>query len=177
MSAAISASGTATLTRCSARMSSNTSPMWETSASNSSSAVSGLSASASGMVASGGGAVLGDLVDQDHDRYRPQVFGQLALFADKEEEKRRDRIITAVVRLGRAAGIYLEICGQRFGFELGKGITMLRAQLTGRTAHRVNDEISASMAFGDIAPDAALAAIQIPAETRGLAVAGDFTGG
>ncbi|MFF7237207.1 FtsK/SpoIIIE domain-containing protein [Streptomyces collinus] len=105
---------------------------------------------------------------------------ELALFANKEEEKRRDRIITALVRLaqlGRAAGIYLEICGQRFGSELGKGITMLRAQLTGRTAHRVNDETSANMAFGDISPDAVLAAIQIPAELRGLAVAGDSTGG
>ncbi|MFI0234369.1 FtsK/SpoIIIE domain-containing protein [Streptomyces sp. NPDC017086] len=105
---------------------------------------------------------------------------ELALYANKEEEKRRDRIITALVRLaqlGRAAGIYLEICGQRFGSELGKGITMLRAQLTGRTAHRVNDETSANMAFGDIAPDAVLAAIQIPAEMRGLAIAGDSSGG
>ncbi|MFF3911221.1 FtsK/SpoIIIE domain-containing protein [Streptomyces sp. NPDC001848] len=105
---------------------------------------------------------------------------ELALFTTKEEEKRRDRIITALVRLaqlGRAAGIYLEICGQRFGSELGKGITMLRAQLTGRTAHRVNDETSANMAFGDIAPDAVLAAIQIPAEMRGVAIAGDSTGG
>jgi S-DNA-T family DNA segregation ATPase FtsK/SpoIIIE len=105
---------------------------------------------------------------------------ELALFTTKDEEKRRDRIITALVRLaqlGRAAGIYLEICGQRFGSELGKGITMLRAQLTGRTAHRVNDETSANMAFGDISPDAVLAAIQIPAETRGLAIAGDSSGG
>ncbi|MER5375995.1 FtsK/SpoIIIE domain-containing protein [Streptomyces sp. NPDC002553] len=105
---------------------------------------------------------------------------ELALFADKEEEKRRDRIITALVRLaqlGRAAGIYLEICGQRFGSELGKGITMLRAQLTGRTAHRVNDETSANMAFGDISPDAVLAAIQIPAEMRGIAITGDSSGG
>ncbi|MGW7382689.1 FtsK/SpoIIIE domain-containing protein [Streptomyces sp. NPDC054794] len=105
---------------------------------------------------------------------------ELALFASKEEEKRRDRIITALVRLaqlGRAAGIYLEICGQRFGSELGKGITMLRAQLTGRTAHRVNDETSANMAFGDISPDAVLAAIQIPAEMRGVAIAGNSTGG
>ncbi|MFD5815077.1 FtsK/SpoIIIE domain-containing protein [Streptomyces sp. NPDC127038] len=105
---------------------------------------------------------------------------ELALYASKDEEKRRDRIITALVRLaqlGRAAGIYLEICGQRFGSELGKGITMLRAQLTGRTAHRVNDETSANMAFGDISPDAVLAAIQIPAETRGIAIAGDSSGG
>ncbi|MFD7473354.1 FtsK/SpoIIIE domain-containing protein [Streptomyces sp. NPDC059837] len=105
---------------------------------------------------------------------------ELALYANKEEEKRRDRIITALVRLaqlGRAAGIYLEICGQRFGSELGKGITMLRAQLTGRTAHRVNDETSANMAFGDISPDAVLAAIQIPTETPGIAVTGDSSGG
>ncbi|MFF4572484.1 FtsK/SpoIIIE domain-containing protein [Streptomyces sp. NPDC001410] len=105
---------------------------------------------------------------------------ELAVFANKEEEKRRDRIITALARLaqlGRAAGIYLEICGQRFGSELGKGITMLRAQLTGRTAHRVNDESSANMAFGDIAPDAVLAAIQIPTDMPGVAITGDSTGG
>jgi S-DNA-T family DNA segregation ATPase FtsK/SpoIIIE len=105
---------------------------------------------------------------------------ELALFSTKEEEKRRDRIITALTRLaqlGRAAGIYLEICGQRFGSELGKGITMLRAQLTCRTAHRVNDESSANMAFGDIAPDAVLAAVQISPDTPGLAVAGDSSGG
>ncbi|WP_327349841.1 FtsK/SpoIIIE domain-containing protein [Streptomyces sp. NBC_01321] len=105
---------------------------------------------------------------------------ELALFSSKDEEKRRDRIITALVRLaqlGRAAGIYLEICGQRFGSELGKGITMLRAQLTGRTAHRVNDESSANMAFGDISPDAVLAAIQIPTEAPGIAVTGDSSGG
>lgn len=105
---------------------------------------------------------------------------ELALSPTKADEPRRDRIITALVRLaqlGRAAGIYLEICGQRFGSELGKGITMLRAQLTARTAHRVNDETSANMAFGDIAPDAVLAAISIPTDTPGLAVTGDSTGG
>ncbi|WP_031169595.1 FtsK/SpoIIIE domain-containing protein [Streptomyces durhamensis] len=104
---------------------------------------------------------------------------ELAL-STKKNDPRRDRIIKALVRLaqlGRAAGIYLEICGQRFGSELGDGITMLRAQLTGRTAHRVNDETSAKMAFGDISPDAVLAAIQIPAGLRGLAVAGDSSGG
>ncbi|MFE5484522.1 FtsK/SpoIIIE domain-containing protein [Streptomyces sp. NPDC056527] len=121
----------------------------------------------------------------DHLRPTPIVLlvdevAELALFATKEEEKRRDRIITALVRLaqlGRAAGIYLEICGQRFGSELGKGITMLRAQLTGRTAHRVNDETSANMAFGDVSPDAVLATIQIRTDRPGTAVAGDSSGG
>ncbi|MFD7262905.1 FtsK/SpoIIIE domain-containing protein [Streptomyces sp. NPDC059874] len=105
---------------------------------------------------------------------------ELALAAGKAEEARRDRIVTDLVRLaqlGRAAGIHLEICGQRFGSELGKGITMLRAQLTGRTAHRVNDETSANMAFGDISPDAVLAAVQIDKDRPGTAVAGDSSGG
>ncbi|WP_329121012.1 FtsK/SpoIIIE domain-containing protein [Streptomyces sp. NBC_01353] len=121
----------------------------------------------------------------DHLRPVPIVVlvdevAELALFTTKDEEKRRDRIITALARLaqlGRAAGIYLEICGQRFGSELGKGITMLRAQLGVRTAHRVNDETSANMAFGDIAPDAALATVQIPVEYPGLAITGDASGG
>ncbi|WP_328962364.1 FtsK/SpoIIIE domain-containing protein [Streptomyces virginiae] len=105
---------------------------------------------------------------------------ELALAANKAEEARRDRIVTDLIRLsqlGRAAGIHLEICGQRFGSELGKGITMLRAQLTGRTAHRVNDETSANMAFGDISPDAVLAAVQIDRDRPGTAVAGDSSGG
>jgi S-DNA-T family DNA segregation ATPase FtsK/SpoIIIE len=104
---------------------------------------------------------------------------ELAL-STKKNDPRRDRIIRALVRLaqlGRAAGVYLEICGQRFGSELGDGITMLRAQLTGRTAHRVNDQSSANMAFGDIAPDAVLAAIQIPTDMPGVAITGDSTGG
>ncbi|MFI0711683.1 FtsK/SpoIIIE domain-containing protein [Streptomyces inhibens] len=130
--------------------------------------------------------IAADIWDLAEDLRPPPVVvlvdevAELALFASREEEKRRDRIITALVRLaqlGRAAGIYLEICGQRFGSELGKGITMLRAQLTGRTAHRVNDETSANMAFGDISPDAVLAAIQIPTDAPGIAVAGDSTGG
>lgn len=54
---------------------------------------------------------------------------------------------------------------------------MLRAQLTGRTAHRVNDETSANMAFGDISPDAVLAAVQIDKDRPGTAVAGDSSGG
>ncbi|GAA2438731.1 FtsK/SpoIIIE domain-containing protein [Streptomyces glaucus] len=105
---------------------------------------------------------------------------ELFLAASKEDEKRRDAMVTKLIRLaqlGRAAGIYLEVCGQRFGAELGKGATMLRAQLTGRVCHRVNDETSANMALGDIAPEAALAATSIPAERPGIAIAGDSSGG
>ncbi|MGW2727309.1 FtsK/SpoIIIE domain-containing protein [Streptomyces sp. NPDC001494] len=105
---------------------------------------------------------------------------ELFLAASKDDEKRRDAMVTKLIRLaqlGRAAGIYLEVCGQRFGAELGKGATMLRAQLTGRVCHRVNDETSANMALGDIAPEAVLAATSIPAERPGVAVIGDSSGG
>ncbi|MEU9605080.1 FtsK/SpoIIIE domain-containing protein [Streptomyces sp. NPDC048057] len=105
---------------------------------------------------------------------------ELFLVATRKDEERRDEMVTHLIRLaqlGRAAGMYLEVCGQRFGAELGKGATMLRAQLTGRVCHRVNDEASAKMALGDIAPEAVGAACTIAPELPGLAVAGDTSGG
>lgn len=54
---------------------------------------------------------------------------------------------------------------------------MLRAQLSGRVCHRVNDEPSAKMALGDIAPEAVGAACAIAPERPGMAVAGDTSGG
>ncbi|MGW7031927.1 FtsK/SpoIIIE domain-containing protein [Streptomyces xanthophaeus] len=105
---------------------------------------------------------------------------ELFLIASKADEKRRDQMVTQLVRLaqlGRAAAIYLEICGQRFGSELGTGATALRAQLTGRVAHRVNDEASAKMALGDISLRAVGAATSIAAERPGTAVIGLITGG
>ncbi|MFD9055251.1 FtsK/SpoIIIE domain-containing protein [Streptomyces albidoflavus] len=121
----------------------------------------------------------------DHERPVPVVLfvdevAELFLVATKKDEERRDEMVTQLIRLahlGRAAGIYLEVCGQRFGAELGKGATMLRAQLTGRVCHRVNDEASAKMALGDIAPEAVSAACAIAPERPGLAVAGDTSGG
>ncbi|WP_443054331.1 FtsK/SpoIIIE domain-containing protein [Streptomyces sp. IBSBF 2435] len=105
---------------------------------------------------------------------------ELLLIPSTAEKKRRERIITALIRLGqlaRAAGIYLEVCGQRFGSELGDGVTMLRAQLTGRVCHRVNDEASAKMAFGDIAPEALASVLAIAPDQPGVAVAADTSGG
>ncbi|MFJ8800992.1 FtsK/SpoIIIE domain-containing protein [Streptomyces sp. NPDC102487] len=121
----------------------------------------------------------------DDERPPPIVLfvdevAELFLVASRKDEERRDEMVTQLIRLaqlGRAAGIYLEICGQRFGAELGKGATMLRAQLTGRVCHRVNDEASAKMALGDIAPEAVGVAAAIPAERPGLAVSGDTSGG
>ncbi|WP_416981396.1 FtsK/SpoIIIE domain-containing protein [Streptomyces sp. T028] len=121
----------------------------------------------------------------EHQRPVPVVLfvdevAELFLVATKKDEERRDEMVTQLIRLaqlGRAAGIYLEVCGQRFGAELGKGATMLRAQLTGRVCHRVNDEASAKMALGDISPEAVMAACAIAPELPGLAVAGDTSGG
>ena len=105
---------------------------------------------------------------------------ELFFTATSADEKRRDLLVMGLIRLaqlGRAAGVFLEVCGQRFGSELGKGATMLRAQLTGRVCHRVNDEASAKMALADISPAAVLAATQIPANRPGMAVVGDLSGG
>ncbi|GAA4907888.1 FtsK/SpoIIIE domain-containing protein [Streptomyces coeruleoprunus] len=105
---------------------------------------------------------------------------ELFLTAVKKDEERRDRMVMQMIRLAqmaRAVGIYLEVCGQRFGSELGKGATMLRAQLTGRVVHRVNDKQTAEMGLGDIAPDAVVAVTTIPPDRPGVAVAGDSSGG
>jgi S-DNA-T family DNA segregation ATPase FtsK/SpoIIIE len=105
---------------------------------------------------------------------------ELFLISSRKDEERRERIVTALVRLAqmaRAVGIYLEICAQRFGSELGKGATMLRAQLTGRVVHRVNDKQTAEMGLADVAPDAVPVASLIPMDRPGTAVAADSTGG
>ncbi|MFF4504614.1 FtsK/SpoIIIE domain-containing protein [Streptomyces sp. NPDC001401] len=107
-------------------------------------------------------------------------IAELFLISRKEDEDRRTRIVTALIRLAqmaRAVGIYLEICGQRFGSDLGKGATMLRAQLTGRVVHRVNDKETAEMGLKDVAPTAVPSACVIPANRPGLAVATDAAGG
>ncbi|WP_446037306.1 FtsK/SpoIIIE domain-containing protein [Streptomyces sp. SID1143] len=105
---------------------------------------------------------------------------ELFLVSAKKDEERRDRMVQHLVRLAqmaRAVGIYLEVCGQRFGSELGKGATMLRAQLTGRVVHRVNDLQTAEMGLKDIAPDALQAVTKIRPDRPGTAVAGDTSGG
>ncbi|MFG3274472.1 FtsK/SpoIIIE domain-containing protein [Streptomyces luteogriseus] len=105
---------------------------------------------------------------------------ELFLISSKKDEERRERIVTALIRLAqmaRAIGIHLEICGQRFGSDLGKGATMLRAQLTGRVVHRVNDKQTAEMGLADVAPDAVPAASLIPMNRPGTAVAADPSGG
>ncbi|GAA2269332.1 conjugal transfer protein TraS [Streptomyces ruber] len=105
---------------------------------------------------------------------------ELILISSKKDEERRERIVTGLIRLAqmaRAVGIHLEICGQRFGSDLGKGATMLRAQLTGRVVHRVNDKQTAEMGLADVAPDSVAVASLIPMERPGTAVVADASGG
>ncbi|MFD7164905.1 FtsK/SpoIIIE domain-containing protein [Streptomyces violascens] len=107
-------------------------------------------------------------------------IAELFLIACRVDAERRDRMVTQLIRLAqlaRAVGIYLEICGQRFGSELGKGATALRAQLTGRVVHRCNDKQTAEMGLGDINDLAVVAATSIPDDRRGTAIAGDSSGG
>jgi S-DNA-T family DNA segregation ATPase FtsK/SpoIIIE len=98
---------------------------------------------------------------------------ELFLMADKSEKDQVSRTATGLLRvaqLGRAFGIYLIICGQRIGADLGPGVTALRAQLTGRICHRVNDPETATMTLGDLDPAALDAARAIAADTPGVAI-------
>ncbi|MGQ4482690.1 FtsK/SpoIIIE domain-containing protein [Streptomyces sp. SAS_276] len=107
-------------------------------------------------------------------------IAELFFVTSKKDEAARDHTVMNLVRLGqmaRAVGVYLEVCGQRFGSDLGKGATALRAQLTGRVVHRVNDKQTAEMGLGDIAPDAVVAVTAIAPDRPGVAVAGDTSGG
>ncbi len=98
---------------------------------------------------------------------------ELFLMADKSEKDEVARTATALLRiaqLGRAFGVYLVVCGQRIGSDLGPGVTALRSQLSGRICHRVNDPETANMTLGDMDPAALDAARAIPAETPGVAI-------
>jgi S-DNA-T family DNA segregation ATPase FtsK/SpoIIIE len=99
---------------------------------------------------------------------------ELFLMADKSEKDEIARTGTALLRvaqLGRAFGVYLIVCGQRIGSDLGPGVTALRSQLSGRICHRVNDPETANMTLGDMDPAALDAARAIPADTPGVAIA------
>ena len=98
---------------------------------------------------------------------------ELFLMADKSEKEEVSRTATALLRvaqLGRAFAVHLIVCGQRIGSDLGPGVTALRAQLSGRVCHRVNDPETATMTLGDLDPAALDAARAIPAETPGVCI-------
>jgi len=96
-----------------------------------------------------------------------------------EEKQLRERCAAALLRLaqlGAALGVYLLVCGQRIGSDLGAGVTALRAQLGGRICHRVNDEETAKMALGDVFPEAVIAALLLTPSDQGVAVTTDGVG-
>ncbi|MEO3874022.1 FtsK/SpoIIIE domain-containing protein [Nonomuraea sp. B12E4] len=98
---------------------------------------------------------------------------ELFLMAHKGEKEEIASTATALLRLaqlGRAFGVYLFVCGQRVGSDLGPGVTALRSQLSGRVCHRVNDPETATMTLGDTDPAALAAARQIPANMPGTAI-------
>lgn len=104
---------------------------------------------------------------------------ELFLIADRSEKEQVARIATGLLRvaqLGRAFGVYLIVCGQRIGADLGPGVTALRAQLSGRVCHRVNDPETATMTLGDLDPAALDAARTIPASTPGVAIVASADG-
>ncbi|MEY9875989.1 S-DNA-T family DNA segregation ATPase FtsK/SpoIIIE [Streptacidiphilus sp. MAP12-33] len=101
------------------------------------------------------------------------------LLSTKKNDPRRDETITLLVRfaqLARAAGMYLEVMGQRFGADLGPGATLLRSQLTNRVVHRVNDTESARMGLGDVSDEAMHAATALSPYLPGCAIVGDTSG-
>jgi S-DNA-T family DNA segregation ATPase FtsK/SpoIIIE len=105
---------------------------------------------------------------------------ELYLTADSGERALRERATTSLLRiaqLGAALGIHLLICGQRVGSDLGPGVTALRAQLSGRVCHRVNDEETAKMTLGDLFPEAVAAVQLLTPSDQGVAVTTDGVGG
>ena len=99
---------------------------------------------------------------------------ELFLMADPKSEKEEVAAVATrllrLAQLGRAFGIYLMVCGQRVGSDLGPGVTALRAQLTGRICHMVNDDETAKMALGDMDAGALAAARRISSAMPGTAV-------
>ncbi|WP_346434182.1 FtsK/SpoIIIE domain-containing protein [Nonomuraea composti] len=99
---------------------------------------------------------------------------ELFLMADPKAEKEEVAAVATrllrIAQLGRAFGIYLVVCGQRVGSDLGPGVTALRAQLTGRICHMVNDDETAKMCLGDMDSRAVVAARQISPDRPGTAV-------
>ncbi|MFI9238508.1 FtsK/SpoIIIE domain-containing protein [Streptomyces sp. NPDC053079] len=97
----------------------------------------------------------------------------------REGKAEAERCSTAMLRIGQlgaALGIYLFVAAQRMGSDLGPGVTALRAQLSGRICHRVNDAGTAEMTLGDLNKDAVVIAQSITTDEKGVAVCADADG-
>ncbi|MGP3922292.1 FtsK/SpoIIIE domain-containing protein [Streptomyces sp. 8N616] len=93
------------------------------------------------------------------------------------EAERCSTSLLRLAQLGAALGVHLVVAGQRVGSDLGPGVTALRAQLSGRICHRVNDPGTAEMALGDLYKDAVVVAQSISPEEQGVAVCTAADGG
>jgi S-DNA-T family DNA segregation ATPase FtsK/SpoIIIE len=105
---------------------------------------------------------------------------EIYLAAGSGERQLRDRASGALLRLaqlGAALDIHVLVSGQRIGSDTGAGVTALRAQLSGRLCHRVNDEETAVMCLGDLFPEAVAAALLLTPSDQGVAVTTDGAGG
>lgn len=88
----------------------------------------------------------------------------------RDEAAQCSTLLLRLAQLGAGLGLHLIVAGQRVGSDLGPGVTALRAQLSGRIAHRVNDSATAEMALGDLSPDAVAVAQLISEKEQGVAV-------
>ncbi|WP_411136347.1 FtsK/SpoIIIE domain-containing protein [Streptomyces sp. C10] len=88
----------------------------------------------------------------------------------RDEAAQCSTLLLRLAQLGAGLGLHLIVAGQRVGSDLGPGVTALRAQLSGRIAHRVNDSATAEMALGDLSPDAVAVAQLISENEQGVAV-------
>ncbi|MFD8458345.1 FtsK/SpoIIIE domain-containing protein [Streptomyces antimycoticus] len=98
----------------------------------------------------------------------------------KEQRAEAEQCSTYLLRLaqlGAALGVHLVVAGQRVGSDLGPGATALRAQLSGRVCHRVNDPGTAEMTLGDLNKDAVAVVQSIGEAEQGVAVTTGGTGG
>ncbi|MGW2184708.1 FtsK/SpoIIIE domain-containing protein [Streptomyces sp. NPDC001719] len=95
----------------------------------------------------------------------------------KAEAEKCSTYLLRIAQLGAALGLHLVVAGQRVGSDLGPGVTALRAQLSGRICHRVNDPGTAEMTLGDLNKDAVTVAQSITSEEKGVAVCTGADGG
>ncbi|MEV8059689.1 FtsK/SpoIIIE domain-containing protein [Streptomyces antimycoticus] len=95
----------------------------------------------------------------------------------RAEAEQCSTYLLRLAQLGAALGMHLVVAGQRVGSDLGPGVTALRAQLSGRVCHRVNDPGTAEMTLGDLNKDAVAVAQSIGEAEQGVAVTAGDTGG
>jgi S-DNA-T family DNA segregation ATPase FtsK/SpoIIIE len=72
---------------------------------------------------------------------------------DHTEDRTAEKVLREllrIVQLVRAMGIHVILCGQRFGSDLGKHVTSIRAQVSGRVCLQVHDIQTAEMVLSGL---------------------------